>query len=175
MRRFLSWIVIPVLLFLYDLLNDFVGACVYYIFWDKMSFAGSIIVLLLSGGTILGILAILSALLEIQATIIVKISQAVWKSKKGTRYIVFSVIYALLYSFIIYIAATGILVPKSGVIIYGVIGILFSILFAIYGKATAKEDGAPLSKVERLERKIEKLKMKEEKTDSTIIEKSGEN
>lgn len=163
MRRFLAWIVMfigeNVVLFLLNLALVLVRLVLNEIHrLSPILYWAAIIV---GGMTILGILF---GVAFYGALIAVKLSQLVWKSKKGTRYVVFGVLCIASYALTIILSLTHVM-PNVD-IVSQVLFLLASCLFLFAGKTVSEEEGAPPTKREILQAKIDKLDAAEAKKQS---------
>lgn len=156
MKRFLSWVVVLL-----------ASTAVYYItlYYMKLTFwldgligglnRAAYVILL-----IVFILPMFAGIFVIQlysAMIVPTLSQAVYKSRKGARYIAAGILGILFYGFFILGSIIGFvrlygagnyLLLASEVLYYG--------LLILFGCLQAKEGGGPPSKRERLQRKLDK-------------------
>ena len=160
MKRVLSWIVAFLCAYVFRIaayflifLAFFIATKIYYfseiLFWVIVVIEGSAIIGAVFWGVILG------------SAGVVKASQKVWKSKKGTRYKVVGAYYIIAYALVLITIIVGIVQSNAVAIAADIATIIFGIGLIISGIAAVEEDGAPPTKVEVLEAKLQKLKEKE--------------
>lgn len=160
MKRFLSWVVLLVLTWVFDWVNSKFWILV---FWAGGEISGInralfIVILLFAVGTILSIVFYGSLTC---AAMCVKASQAIRHSKKGVRYIVVAVVYGLVDLLIVVGVFAGFATPKWQSLAYAVTGVIFLCALVGAGRSFSAEDGGPKSKVEELEEKLARAKAKE--------------
>lgn len=160
MKRVLSWIVAFLCAYVFRIaayylifLAFFIATKIYYfseiLFWVIVVIEGSAIIGAVFWGVILG------------SAGVVKASQKVWKSKKGTRYKVVGAYYIITYALVLITIIVGIARANAVAIVADIATIIFGIGLIISGIGAVEEDGAPPTKVEVLEAKLQKLKEKE--------------
>lgn len=160
MKRVLSWIVAFLCAYVFRIatyflifLAFFIATKIYYfseiLFWVIAVIEGSAIIGAVFWGVILG------------SAGVVKASQKVWKSKKGTRYKVVGAYYIIAYALVLITIIMGITRSNAVAIGADIATIIFGIGLIISGIGAVEEDGAPPTKVEVLEAKLQKLKKKE--------------
>jgi hypothetical protein len=108
--------------------------------------------IILGGSTIVGFF---SWVMFSGTAIVVKASQLVWRSKRGTRYIVLGAVYAVIYALL----AIGLLAGyvTGGNVVDMIIYCITSLALIFIGKGIAADDGGPPSKREILQAKLDKL------------------
>lgn len=160
MKRLLSWIVAFLCAYVFRVaayymlyLAFFIAAKIYYfsevLFWVIVVLEGTAIIGFVIMGVVMGSAAV------------VKASQKVWKSKKGTRYNVIGAYYIISYAILLITVIAGVAQSGLVVIVADVVTIIFGIALIVAGKGAVDEDGVPPTKVEVLEAKLQKLKEKE--------------
>lgn len=176
MKRFLSWCQI-VLFF----------SVFYYLMHLYVRIAQWANEVAISCGTVIYIVLFLSigitilcgfvALPVFGAFLSVFVSQKIYKSKRGARYIVSAVLHAGYYLFFVLGIAGGVFIHTAEKATWYIIlscNILFAIVVAVYGRIAAKEDGAPPSKREKLEAKLNKISEKEARDNAIRIIRDAE-
>ena len=162
MRRFGSWIalyaailveswIFGLLVELCLLLLDMIMRASEVMFWVLVILCGS------------GVLSLFFVLILAGANLAVYLSQKIEHSLKGRRYSVFGIIIAVQYVLSLIGAAVGIITGGDMVyfILRCVVMVVFGLAIWICGKDTVTKDGPPLTKRERLERKLKKLQDEE--------------
>ncbi len=154
MRRFLSWIVMVIAFFVMGFLLTLALGLDRLVMGEIYRLSSILYwaAIILGGATILGIffgIAFWGSMLT------VKLSQLVWKSKKGTRYTVWGIYCILNYALMIILGLANV---RDGVDIAAqVIYLVASVIFLFIGRSMAEEDGGPPTKRERLQAKIDKI------------------
>lgn len=107
--------------------------------------------------------------------IVPSLSQAVYKSRKGMRYITFGVLGILYYGFFILGAIVG-FVKFSGFGHYLLLisVVLYHVLLIFLGRQQAKEGGGPPSKREQLQQKLDKEISREQHENAVRLVKEAE-
>lgn len=163
MKRLLSWIVLVALGYVFNICQNLIWrvfiSLATWLYSASTVFFWIIVVLVGSG-----ILWLLLALICGAAGFIVRISQNIWRSKKGARYIVYGIFEIAGYALLIFFLIKGILETHASLeyfISYATM-IVFGIMIIVTGVGTVASDGAPPTKVEQLEAKLAKEKAKAE-------------
>ena len=159
MRRFLSWIVLYILNFIFYILEFYVWRIAVSLFSGLYASSRAIffVVLFLGGGELL--LGLIYYAIFYGGDLVIRASQGTWRSRNGTRYKVVGVLniitYAAFIALVIYGGAAG------APLIVNILAYLTMIVFGIVMITTRHEIvddyGQPLSKRERLQAKIDKL------------------
>lgn len=160
MKRVLSWIVAFLCCYVFRIaaylvfsLAFLIAEKIYYfsevLFWVIVVVEGTAII----GFAFIGVFG--------GSSIAVKASQKVWKSKKGTRYLIAGLYYIIGYSLILLCIIIGVATANVVIICADIATVIFGILLIVAGKAAVAEDGAPPTKTEILEARLQKLKEKE--------------
>lgn len=158
MKRVLSWFVLILCCTAFYYCEYFVWYFVFLI-GDKIYGLNEIVfwvlVVLIGSGAIGSIIAAI----VYGSHLTVRASQAVWKSAKGTRYLVYGVINTVFYGFLLISYFIGTLRTSSGIlfIFAAATMIIFGVVLIILGKNAPSEDGAPPTKREVLQAKLDKL------------------
>ena len=157
MKRFFSWVTLYLTFVVENLAVLVVAFASDWLIGELVDVNAILrwIIIIFAGSTILGIIFGVSFY---GALFSCKLSQLVWKSQKGLRYCVMGGFFFVYY---IYLTVTSFINGS------GFIRILVNILLLVYfglvvflGKAMAKDDGAPPTKKEILQAKLEKLESK---------------
>lgn len=168
MKRFLSWVVLLVCNKLMEILTSLFGVLVIWV-WSKLIGAGIvaiIVVALLAGGTGISIAIMMPAFASAGTA---WLSQRVYKSKAGRRYTINAVVFGLLYAGSLFNAAIEVIggdaeiqVALAQIIAYALM-VYFEVMVAVSGHERVRDDGAPMTKKQRLEAQLAKEQDKEEK------------
>lgn len=166
MKRFLSWVVLIPCWFA---AHAVFRLAVRIAFWVLNAAAGKgrgffVGILTFFGGAGLGF-GITSFLLIAAAYLSVKASQLVEHSQNGRRYLVFGIILAVIYA-LVALSLVLLFAPDSNrlfALVLCVAMILYSIALIFVGRSVVAEDGPPVSRKERLEQELEKLRAQEQK------------
>ena len=159
MKRFLSWLV---LLICFYILLSIEGIALYLVGLvlseiNRLSKVLYWAAIILGGSTVVGFF---SWVMFGGTSLVVKASQLVWRSKRGTRYIVLGAVYAAIYVLL----AIGLLAgyARGGNVVDMIIYCITSIALVFVGKSMAADDGGPPSKREILQAKLDKLDAQEQ-------------
>ena len=159
MKRFLSWVVLFVLMDVFCFASDYFWRLALYIGRDIYSASSALLwVLIILEGSVVG--GIIIGGLSIGSELILLASQKIWQSKKGARYIVATVVFGLWLVFMIWAWVFGILSTgdEAHYILTLITDGIFILIIPFRGLAMAKEDGPQVTKEELLQRQIDELR-----------------
>lgn len=157
MRRFFSWVAVLVVWYVYQLLDLNLWRLVFWAAGEiyRLNTALYWILVVIGGSTVLGFVSYF-VLLSSMCT--VKIPQLIWKSKKGLRYKVYSVVVGLLGILCVITALLGYSSTKGISIVCGLTDVFYAVFVYLLADDAVSKDGPPPTKIERMEKKLNKLR-----------------